>query len=160
MIVGLGNPGSKYQRTRHNIGFMALEKLAETKGISFNKHKKINGLLAELGVAENKLRLLLPNTYMNESGQAIRATLDWFGLEVEQILVLVDDLDLPLGRLRLRAQGSAGGHNGLRSTIHHLNTQNFCRLRIGIGSPSPIPEERRARTIKHVLGNFDPKETS
>ena len=93
----------------------------------------------------------MPQTYMNDSGRAIRAALDWFGLEPHQLLVLVDDMDLPLGRLRLRAQGSAGGHNGLRSTIQHLGTQAFPRLRIGIGAPAENPAERRAERCPMFL---------
>ena len=100
----------------------------------------------------------MPQTYMNDSGRAIRAALDWFGFTPEQLLVLVDDMDIPLGRLRLRAQGSAGGHNGLRSTIQHLGTQAFPRLRIGIGAPADNPAERRARTVSHVLGPFSKAE--
>ena len=96
----------------------------------------------------------MPQTYMNDSGRSIRAALDWFGFTPEQLLVLVDDMDIPLGRLRLRAQGSAGGHNGLRSTIQHLGTQAFPRLRIGIGAPTDNSAERRARTVSHVLGPF------
>lgn len=107
-----------------------------------------------MGLGSNRLRLLMPQTYMNESGRSIRAALDWFDLSVDQVLVLVDDMDLPLGRLRLRAKGSAGGHNGLKSTIHHLGTQDFARLRIGIGAPGRSAEERRARTVSHVLGSF------
>ena len=95
---------------------------------------------------------------MNDSGRAIRAALDWYNLSPEQCLVLVDDMDLPLGRLRLRASGSAGGHNGLRSTISHLGTQAFPRLRIGIGAPATEPQERRDRTISHVLGRFRAEE--
>ena len=115
--------------------------------------------MAEVGVGSERVRLLMPQTYMNESGRAIRAAIDWFGLEVDQLLVLVDDMDLPLGRLRLRAQGSAGGHNGLRSAIQHLGTQDFCRLRIGIGAPGCTSEERRARTVSHVLGVFSRQES-
>ena len=100
----------------------------------------------------------MPNTYMNQSGRSIRAALDWFDLKVEQVLVLVDDIDLPLGRVRLRTQGSSGGHNGLRSTIEHLGTQNFCRIRIGIGAPSDAPDKRKSMTIQHVLGAFSTKE--
>ena len=96
----------------------------------------------------------MPQTFMNDSGRSIRAALNWYGLAPDQLLVLVDDMDLPLGRLRLRAQGSAGGHNGLRSTIQHLGTQGFPRLRIGIGAPALNPAERRARTVSHVLGAF------
>mgnify|MGYP001366082345 FL=1 len=154
LVVGLGNPGTKYEGTRHNIGFMALERMASGEGFSFRQQSKLHGLAAEHGIGESRLRLLMPQTYMNDSGRSIRAALDWFGFTPEQLLVLVDDMDIPLGRLRLRAQGSAGGHNGLRSTIQHLGTQAFPRLRIGIGAPADNPAERRARTVSHVLGPF------
>jgi len=158
LVVGLGNPGPKYDGTRHNIGFMALERMGSREGFSFRQQTKLHGLAAEHGIGENRLRLLMPQTYMNDSGRSIRAALDWFGFTPEQLLVLVDDMDLPLGRLRLRAQGSAGGHNGLRSTIQHLGTQAFPRLRIGIGAPAENPAERRARTVSHVLGPFSKAE--
>ena len=154
LVVGLGNPGTKYEGTRHNIGFMALEQMASREGFSFRQQSKLHGLAAEHGIGESRLRLLMPQTYMNDSGRSIRAALDWFGFTPEHLLVLVDDMDIPLGRLRLRAQGSAGGHNGLRSTIQHLGTQAFPRLRIGIGAPADNPAERRVRTVSHVLGSF------
>ena len=154
LVVGLGNPGTKYEGTRHNIGFMALERMASGEGFSFRQQSKLHGLAGEHGIGESRLRLLMPQTYMNDSGRSIRAALDWFGFTPEQLLVLVDDMDIPLGRLRLRGQGSAGGHNGLRSTIQHLGTQAFPRLRIGIGAPADNPAERRARTVSHVLGSF------
>ena len=160
LVVGLGNPGTKYEGTRHNIGFMALERMASREGFSFRQQSKLHGLVAEHGIGESRLRLLMPQTYMNDSGRSIRAALDWFGFTPEQLLVLVDDMDIPLGRLRLRAQGSAGGHNGLRSTIQHLGTQAFPRLRIGIGAPADNPAERRARTVSHVLGPFSRAEQS
>lgn len=158
LLVGLGNPGAKYAATRHNVGFMALERLASAGGGTFRQQPKLHGLLAEVGQGATRLRLLMPQTYMNDSGRSIRAALDWFGLAPAQLLVVVDDMDLPLGKLRLRASGSAGGHNGLRSTISHLGTQDFPRLRIGIGAPAPNPAERRARTVGHVLGRFSPAE--
>ena len=158
LLVGLGNPGSRYVDTRHNVGFMALERLAAAHGAAFRSQARLQGLLAEIGSGEQRLRLLMPQTYMNESGRSIRAALDWFRLDPSQLLVVVDDMDLPLGRLRLRASGSAGGHNGLRSTIQHLGTQTFARLRIGIGAPAEEPQERRARTISHVLGRFSAAE--
>lgn len=154
LVVGLGNPGSKYEATRHNVGFMALERLAAEGGSSFRQQSKLHGLLAEVGHGSSRLRLLMPQTFMNDSGRSIRAALDWFGLAPANLLVVVDDMDLPLGRLRLRATGSAGGHNGLRSTISHLGTEAFPRLRIGIGAPATDPLERKARTIGHVLGRF------
>ena len=158
LLVGLGNPGAKYAATRHNVGFMALERLAGAGGAAFRQQPKLHGLLAEVGQGGTRLRLLMPQTYMNDSGRSIRAALDWFGLEPSQLLVVVDDMDLPLGKLRLRASGSAGGHNGLRSTISHLGTQDFPRLRIGIGAPAHDPAERRARTVGHVLGRFSAAE--
>lgn len=158
LVIGLGNPGSKYAGTRHNVGFMALERLAAAAGSGFRNQARLQGLLAEVGSGDQRLRLLMPQTFMNESGRAIRAALDWFGLQPQELLVVVDDMDLPLGKLRLRASGSAGGHNGLRSTISHLGTQDFPRLRIGIGAPADNPVERKARTIGHVLGRFSPDE--
>ena len=158
MVVGLGNPGIKYSGTRHNIGFMALERMASSAGFTFRQQTKLHGLAAETGVGDQRLRLLMPQTYMNDSGRSIRAALDWYGFAPEQLLVLVDDMDIPLGRLRLRAQGGAGGHNGLRSTIQHLGSQVFPRLRIGIGAPAENPEERRAKTVSHVLGSFSKSE--
>jgi len=156
LLVGLGNPGDKYVGTRHNVGFMALERLAAQAGGSFKQQSKLHGLLAEVGVGSKRLRLLMPQTFMNDSGRSIRAALDWFDLEPAQMLVLVDDMDLPLGRLRLRLSGGAGGHNGLRSAIAHLGGQEFPRLRIGIGAPALNPVERKQRTVGHVLGRFAP----
>ncbi|WP_320675236.1 aminoacyl-tRNA hydrolase [Prochlorococcus sp. MIT 1341] len=158
LLVGLGNPGSRYTSTRHNIGFMAIERLAKRQSVNFKTHKNINGRIADLVNRQKQLKLLLPDTYMNESGQAINACLKWFDIEVTQILVIVDDMDLPLGRLRLRASGGSGGHNGLRSTIQHLKTENFCRLRIGIGAPPGEPVLRKSKTTSHVLGNFTAEE--
>jgi PTH1 family peptidyl-tRNA hydrolase len=154
LLVGLGNPGSRYAETRHNVGFMVLERMAAAEPARFRNQPQLQGLLAEVGSGPDRLRLLMPQTFMNESGRSIRAALDWFRLESSQMLVLVDDMDLPLGRLRLRASGSAGGHNGLRSTIQHLGGQDFARLRIGIGAPAQEPQERKARTVGHVLGRF------
>ena len=158
LLVGLGNPGDKYAGTRHNVGFMALERLAAAGGVPFKNQAKLQGLFCEVGQGASRLRLLMPQTFMNESGRSIRAALDWYGLEPGQLLLLVDDMDLPLGRLRLRASGGAGGHNGLRSTIAHLGGQDFARLRIGIGAPSANPVERKERTISHVLGRFQAAE--
>jgi len=155
LLVGLGNPGERYAGTRHNVGFMVLERMAHEAATSFRQQGRLQGLLAEVGSGSSRLRLLMPQTYMNESGRSIRAALDWFRLDPSQLLVVVDDMDLPFGRLRLRASGSAGGHNGLRSTIAHLGSQEFARLRIGIGAPA---QERRERTVSHVLGRFSSAE--
>jgi peptidyl-tRNA hydrolase, PTH1 family len=156
LIVGLGNPGPKYVRTRHNIGFDLLDRLAQRWQISLNEQRRFQGDCGEGLVAGQKLYLLKPNTFMNKSGQSVRAVLDWYKLSPQQVLTLYDDMDLPVGRLRLRLNGSAGGHNGMKSLIAHLGTSEFPRLRIGIGrSPdSGIAQE----TISHVLGRFAPQE--
>ena len=157
-MVGLGNPGKKYLATRHNVGFMVLQKLAAKEGVNFRTHNKLHGDLAEIKFGLDSIKLLMPNTFMNDSGLAIRSTMDWYGLNIDQLLVLVDDIDLPLGKMRFREQGSSGGHNGLKSTISHLGSQNFCRLKIGIGAPSLIQNERKEKTVSHVLGRFNTKE--
>jgi peptidyl-tRNA hydrolase, PTH1 family len=154
LIVGLGNPESCYDRTRHNIGFEAVDVLAQRWGLTWTEQRRFNALLAEGPGPAGKIRLLKPLTYMNRSGQAIRAVLDWFKLPPESVLIVYDDMDLPLGRLRLRQSGSAGGHNGIKSTIAHLNTQDFPRLRLGIGKPRVMGGE----TVSHVLGKFTPAE--
>ena len=160
LVVGLGNPGLRYVNTRHNVGFMVLHRLAVQHRTSFRSCSKLKGLLAELHGAESHLRLLMPQTFMNLCGESIQATLHWFGLKPHHLLVVVDDMDLPLGRLRIRGSGSAGGHNGLRSIIQHLGTQAFARLRVGIGAPGTNAAERRVRTVGHVLGTFSRTEES
>lgn len=136
LIVGLGNPGAKYDRTRHNIGFEAIDRLARTWNISLSENRKFQGIFGE-GRAPNgdKIRLLKPLTYMNLSGQSVRSAIDWYKIAPTAVLVIYDDMDLPLGKLRLRESGSAGGHNGMKSIISHLGTQNFPRCRVGIGAP-------------------------
>lgn len=158
LLVGLGNPGPRYANTRHNVGFLVLERLAATAGQTFRQQSKLHGLLAEVGVGPDRMRLLMPQTFMNDSGRSVRAALDWFGFRADQMLVIVDDMDLPLGRLRLRASGSAGGHNGLRSIMQHLGSQEFARLRIGIGPPAGDPQDRKSHAVGHVLGPFSPSE--
>lgn len=153
LIVGLGNPGTKYDRTRHNIGFEAIDRLARTWQISLSENRKFQGLFGEGNFAAQKIRLLKPTTYMNLSGQSIRAVLDWYKLPPESVLVIYDDMDLPVGKLRMRLSGSAGGQNGMKSAISHLGTQNFPRLRIGIGSAG------QKDAVGHVLGHFSPTET-
>lgn len=154
LLVGLGNPGPRYANTRHNVGFLVLERLAAAGGQTFRQQGKLHGLVAELGVGPDRMRLLMPQTFMNDSGRSVRAALDWFGFRADQMLVIVDDMDLPLGRLRLRASGSAGGHNGLRSIIQYLGSQEFARLRIGIGAPAGDPRDRKIQAVGHVLGPF------
>lgn len=159
LLVGLGNPGAKYEQTRHNVGFMLIDALARSWQINLSENRKFQGIFGEgIGAHRAKIRLLKPQTYMNLSGQSIRATIDWFKLPPESVLIIYDDMDLPLGKLRMRLSGSAGGHNGMKSAIAHLGTQNFPRLRIGIGSPkAPAPGEKD--TVSHVLGQFSKAET-
>lgn len=159
LIVGLGNPGAKYERTRHNIGFEVVDKLAQYWQMSLSEQKKFQGQFAEgMGPNNTKIRLLKPLTYMNNSGQAIRSVIDWYKLSPESVLVVYDDMDLPVGKLRMRLSGSAGGHNGMKSAIAHLGTQNFPRLRIGIGSSKNSPGDKD--TVSHVLGKFSPTEAT
>ena len=159
LIVGLGNPGAKYDRTRHNIGFEAVDTLAKVWQIGMAENRKFQGFFGE-GIAAGrvKIRLLKPTTYMNNSGQSIRAVTDWYKLPPESVLVIYDDMDLPVGKLRLRLTGSAGGQNGMKSAIAHLGTQAFPRLRIGIGSAKT--DDRQGDAIGHVLGRFSPQEAA
>jgi len=154
VIVGLGNPEKKYEHTRHNIGFDIVDYLADKWRLTWQKNTKFNALIAEgVNPQHQKIKLLKPLTYMNRSGQSVRGVLDWYKLTPESFLVVYDDMDLPFGRIRLRLSGSAGGHNGMKSIISHLSTQNFPRFRIGIGK-SGAKEE----TIGHVLGRFSATE--
>ena len=158
LLVGLGNPGNEYDKTRHNVGFMVLEEIAKKNNCSFRESKKIFGRTCEYGTGMEKKRLLMPNTYMNESGKSVRSAKDWFNFDNNQLIVLVDDMDLPLGKIRVRSKGSSGGHNGLKSIINHLGTAEFKRLKIGIGPPSEDQKDRKSKTISHVLGKFSKEE--
>ncbi|MEK8133022.1 aminoacyl-tRNA hydrolase [Paenibacillus filicis] len=135
-FVGLGNPGKQYEQTRHNIGFMALDRFAGRHGIKITT-SKCKALLGEGVVNGQKVYLLKPQTYMNLSGESIRAFMDFYKASIEDLVVVYDDLDTPYGNIRLRYQGSAGGHNGIKSTIAHLGTQSFNRIRMGISRPAP-----------------------
>jgi PTH1 family peptidyl-tRNA hydrolase len=159
LIVGLGNPEPKYDQTRHNIGFAAIDSLAHAWQISVAENRKFQGEFGEGTAPGNgKIRLLKPLTYMNRSGQAVQAVTSWYKLPPESVLVIYDDLDLPLGKTRLRLSGSAGGHNGMKSIISHLNSQNFPRLRIGIGKPKSAIDGDNSHTVSHVLGRFSAAE--
>lgn len=155
LIIGLGNPEPKYDNTRHNIGFAAVDELAKVWQMPLKENKRFQGLFSE-GVTPGgqKVRLLKPLTYMNRSGQSVRAVTDWYKVEPRSVLVIYDDMDLPVGRLRMRLSGSAGGHNGMKSIIAHLGSQDFPRLRLGIGK-----SDGEKGTISHVLGKFAPAES-
>jgi PTH1 family peptidyl-tRNA hydrolase len=157
LIVGLGNPGNKYHKTRHNVGFDAIDMLSRVWRIPLAENKRFKAEFGE-GVPPvgDKVRLLKPLTYMNRSGQSIRAAMDWYKVPASSVVVIYDDMDLPTGRLRLRLSGSAGGHNGMKSAIAHMQTQDFPRIRIGVGRPMSASDDP---VISHVLGKFSPQET-
>ena len=157
-LIGLGNPGKKYYNSRHNIGFLLLEKLSKKYNSNFLLKDKLKSLCSEFRVNDSTYRLFLPNTYMNNSGDAVLAIVDWYKINLDKVFVIVDDKDLPLGKIRFRKKGSSGGHNGLKSIIEKLQTNNFNRIRIGIGSPSAIKGTNNFNTISHVLGNISIKE--
>ncbi len=159
LIVGLGNPEHKYEQTRHNIGFATVDTLSSAWQIPLSENRKFQSMYGEgWSPQAGKVRLLKPLTYMNRSGQAIRAAIDWYKLPPESVLIIYDDMDLPLGKVRLRLSGSAGGHNGMKSAIAHLSTQNFPRLRIGIGKPDAVSTSD-ATAVSYVLGRFSVAET-
>ena len=150
LIAGLGNPTREYENTRHNIGFMCVDTIAKEHEIRIceNKHK---ALIGKGYINGNKVLLVKPLTYMNNSGEAIREIADYYKLDYEKdVIIIYDDIDLDVGRIRVRPKGSAGGHNGIKSIIAHLNTQNFARIRVGVGGK---PEG--GDLINHVLGHFN-----
>ncbi|TYP51664.1 aminoacyl-tRNA hydrolase [Thermosediminibacter litoriperuensis] len=150
LIVGLGNPGSEYEETRHNVGFMVLDRLAAELGIKVDRIK-FKGLFGE-GVYEGeKLLLLKPMTYMNLSGQSVIEAMKFYKIPPENLVVIYDDMDLPVGRLRIRGSGSSGGHKGMESIIYLIASDGFPRIRIGIGRPP-------GDVVDHVLGRFEPGE--
>jgi peptidyl-tRNA hydrolase, PTH1 family len=158
LIVGLGNPGPKYDRTRHNIGFEVIDALAKSyPGLSLVENKRFQGATGEFRTGTERTVLLKPSTFMNLSGQSVRAVLDWYKLDPRAVLVVYDDMDLPTGKLRLRLSGGAGGHNGMKSIISHLGTQEFPRLRLGIGGTTK-GEARDQAVVSHVLGRFAPED--
>ena len=159
-IIGLGNPGKEYATSRHNVGFLLLQNLSEKYNTKFILKNKLKSWYSEFSNNNITYRLFMPNTFMNNSGYAAKAIRDWYKVDIEQIYVILDDIDLPLGTIRFRKKGSSGGHNGLKSIIEQLNTQNFNRIRLGIGSPPMIKESKNFNTISHVLGNISLEEKS
>ncbi|HVB21838.1 MAG TPA: aminoacyl-tRNA hydrolase [Ktedonobacteraceae bacterium] len=147
LVIGLGNPGLKYERTRHNVGFRVVDKLAQKLGWAWNESRN-RAILASGTIGSEKVVLVKPITYMNLSGEAVGALLRWYKVQPEDIVVVCDDLDLPVGKVRLRTKGSAGGQKGLDNIILHLHTNVFPRLRVGIGRPS----NSHMDTIDYVLG--------
>ena len=157
-LIGLGNPGKKYSKSRHNIGFLVLENLSSKYNSNFLLKDKLKSSCSEFKINNSTYRLFLPNTFMNNSGDAVRAIVDWYKINLDQIFIIVDDKDLPLGKIRFRKKGSSGGHNGLKSIIEKLQTHEFNRIRIGIGSPPSNKEIKNFNTISHVLGNISLEE--
>ncbi|MDO5409555.1 MAG: aminoacyl-tRNA hydrolase [Lachnospiraceae bacterium] len=147
IIAGLGNPGAKYEGTRHNVGFSVIDALAEKHGISVDK-KQFKGLTGRGMIAGQQVLLLKPLTYMNLSGESLRAAFDFYKPELDQVLVIFDDISLETGQLRIRKKGSAGGHNGVKSIISHLGSMDFPRIKVGVGEPS------REELVDFVLGRF------
>ena len=157
-LIGLGNPGKKYLNNRHNIGFLLLKHFSKKYNSNFLLKDKLKSSCSEFQINDSNFRLFLPNTFMNNSGDAVRAIIDWYKINLDQIFIIVDDKDLPLGKIRFRKKGSSGGHNGLKSVIEQLKTQNFKRIRIGIGSPPSMKGKNNFNTISHVLGNISVEE--
>ena len=157
-IIGLGNPGKDYLNSRHNIGFLILKSLSKKYDSKFILKNKFKSWFSEFKINNLTYRLFLPNTYMNNSGDAVRAIVDWYKINLDQLYIVVDDIDLPIGKIRFRKKGSSGGHNGLKSIIEKMQTQNFNRIRVGIGSPPNIRDTKNFNTISHVLGNISSEE--
>ena len=149
LIVGLGNPGKEYERTRHNAGFDVMDEIARMASASITQ-KKFKALVDKVNIGGQSVLLMKPQTYMNNSGEAVRAAMDFYHLQPQDLLVIYDDMDLAVGRLRLRQKGSAGGHNGLKNIIQHLGTDQFPRIRVGVGE-KPHPDYDLA---DWVLGKF------
>ncbi|NLW90269.1 MAG: aminoacyl-tRNA hydrolase [Syntrophomonadaceae bacterium] len=146
VIVGLGNPGKKYSDTRHNIGFRVLEEVARRHGVQ-KEESRFDALIAHIMLGGQKVLLVKPLTYMNLSGKAVQPLLHWYKADLSDLIVVYDDMDLPVGNLRLRADGGSGGHKGLTSVIERLGSREFNRLRLGIGRPTD-------EAIDWVLGTF------
>lgn len=152
VIVGLGNPGKKYTNTRHNVGFMFVDEIAKKLSLSFRLDKAKKAEIAESNLEGEKILLVKPQTFMNLSGDAVIAILQFYKLEVEDLLIIYDDMDLDVGRIKIKPAGSSGGHNGIDSIINRLGTSQIKRIRIGISKPASKD------TIDYVLGNFGKNE--
>ncbi len=153
LVVGLGNPGRRYAKTRHNLGYQAVDLLADRWGVSITQ-QKFNGLIGSATYAGHDVLLLKPTTFMNASGESVLAIRQFYKLPSEDLMVVLDDLDLPVGRVRVRAGGSAGGHRGLGDILRRLGTDQIARIRIGIGKTG------KDQTVRHVLSRADEQEES
>lgn len=151
IVVGLGNPGKKYEGTRHNMGFLAVDALAEKYDIKVNKIK-FRSLTGEGRIAGQKVLLVKPQTYMNLSGEAVREVMDFYKIEPQELIVIYDDIDIETGTIRIRKKGSAGTHNGMRNILLHISTENFPRIRVGIGSG------KKENLINYVIGGVSENE--
>lgn len=152
LIVGLGNPGKEYEATRHNCGFMVIDALADKLNVTVDQ-KKFKSLYTKFKYHGEDVILLKPQTYMNLSGEAVIAAMNFFKIDIDDILVIYDDLDMPVGKLRLRKTGSAGGHNGIKNIIAHLNSQDFKRIRVG------IDRHKYMNVADYVLSRFSKVES-
>lgn len=148
LVFGLGNPGIKYKNTKHNIGFMAVDHIAQNLGLTFNQ-TKFKSLYAEGRIGSEKIIFIKPQTFMNLSGESVQPWMDYYNLTGDDIVVIYDDMDLPVGKTRLRMKGGAGGHNGMKSIIELLGTKEFNRIRVGVGRPFP-----QQTVVSHVLSQF------
>lgn len=148
VIIGLGNPGKQYEKTRHNVGFLVIDKVADRLGLKFTT-RKFKALMCETFVAGEKVLLVKPQTYMNLSGESVQEILNYYNLDEEDIIVITDDLDLEIGKIRLREKGSSGGQKGVQNIIDRLGTNKFLRLKVGIGNNKLIS------TADYVLGKLD-----
>ncbi|HEO3414966.1 TPA: aminoacyl-tRNA hydrolase [Streptococcus agalactiae] len=150
MIVGLGNPGSKYNDTKHNIGFMAVDRIVKKLDVNFTEDKNFKAEIGSDFINGEKIYFIKPTTFMNNSGIAVKALLTYYNISIKDMIIIYDDLDMEVGKIRFRQKGSAGGHNGIKSIIAHLGTQEFDRIKVGIGRPNGC-----MTVINHVLGKFD-----
>ncbi|HCL90993.1 MAG TPA: aminoacyl-tRNA hydrolase [Candidatus Atribacteria bacterium] len=152
IVIGLGNPGSKYEFTRHNIGFRIIDSLARDMGIEFNKVKSYYSLISRGMINNHKVMLVKPQTFMNLSGRAVNRVVSYYKIPLQDLLIVYDDLNLELGQVRIRKKGSSGGHKGIESIMQYLNSEDIPRLRIGIGNPSV---NYNFDCVSYVLSNFN-----
>ena len=152
LIAGLGNIGDKYTFTRHNAGFMLVDSIALNENLNFRENSRLKCLMTNLRTPQEDYLLIKPTTFMNLSGEAVRAVIDYYKIDISDVLIVYDDLSLEIGKIRFRPNGSDGGHNGIKSVIQHLGTKNVARLKIGIGPQPNLPSE------VFVLQNFSKEE--